>query len=190
MGTGNTTLEINGKVIWKPGYTVGQRTGALPYSEGSHKFVVKREGCLPAETSLPVERGKAQTLIGYAEEIFDEDGNSLGYQIKIARMRQHTPEKGLVVTFVSFCKDEKLDLVIEEAMSGETFIHAVDRRRSSRLKLVDEGRVRAVVKHDGEPIGTIKVDELGNYVVMIFENEKGEKQLQTFYDPEFMISGS
>lgn len=189
-GEGNTKLNINGKTLWKPGYTLGQRTGALPYSGGSHNFTVTKEGCLPAEKKITVEAGKAQTIVGFAEEVFDEDGNSLGWQIRLASLKQHTPESGLVVTFISFCREDVIDLEITEAVSEKTFTQSVNKRRTTRLKLVDSGRVRASVSCNGDYIGTIKVDEEGNYVAFIFEGDDGNRKLKTFYDPEFMISGS
>lgn len=188
-GTGNTMLKINGKDQWEKGYRLGQKTGALPYRAGKHKFVVSKEGCLPAEREIVIEKGLSQTIVGFAEEVFDEDGNSLGWQIRIAGLKQHTPEKGLVVTFVSFCKEESLDLVIDEAQSGKVFRQTVHKRKSERLTLVDKGRVRASVSCDGEKIGSIKVNSAGNYVAMIFEGDDGKKKLKTFYDPSFMISG-
>lgn len=188
-GEGNTKLKINGKSIWEPGYRLGQRTGALPYRGGTHNWVVTKEGCLTAEREVKVEAGKAQTVVGFAEEVFDDEGESLGWQIKLASLKQHTPEEGLVVTFVSFCREDAIDLEISEAMSEKTFKQTVNKRQTSRLKLVEKGRVRASVKCNGEYIGTIKVDEIGNYVAMIYEGEDGKRKLKTFYDPEFMISG-
>ncbi|MBK1833323.1 hypothetical protein [Roseibacillus ishigakijimensis] len=189
-GQGKVDLKIDGSTIWKPGYTLGQRTGALPYRGGKRSFLVSREGCLPAEREITVEAGKAQTVVAFAEEEFDENGESLGWQIKLARLAQHTPESGLVVTFISFCKEDVIDLEITEAMSQKTFKQAVNKRRTTRLKLVENGRVRASVKCGGDYIGTIKVDDEGNYVAFIFEGDEGRKKLITFYDPEFMISGS
>lgn len=189
-GSGNAKLKINGKTLWEPGYRLGQRTGALPYKGGTQKFIVSKEGCLTAEREVKVEAGKAQTIVAFAEEVFDDEGESLGWQIKLARLAQHTPESGLVVTFISFCKEDVIDLEITEAMSEKTFKQSVNKRRTSRLKLVEKGRVRASVKCQGKYIGTIKVDEVGNYVAMIFEGDDGKRKLKTFYDPEFMISGS
>ncbi|GHC49523.1 hypothetical protein [Roseibacillus persicicus] len=189
-GEGNTKLEINGKDIWEPGYRLGQKTGALPYSGGTQKFVVTKEGCLTAEREVKVVKGKSQTIVAFAEEVFDEEGESLGWQIKLASLQQHTPEQGLVVTFVSFCKDDVLDLTIEERQTDKTFKQSVRKRRSERLKLVDSGRVRATVSCGGEVIGSIKVEDQGNYIAMIFDSDEGKRKLITFYDPQFMISGS
>ena len=189
-GEGNTWLKINGKEIWKPGYRLGQLTGALPYEGGKLKLNISKKGCLAAERELEVEAGKAQTLVSYAEEVFDEEGESLGWQIKVARLHQHTPQSGLVVTFVSFCKEKAIDLEIMEAMSQKTFNQTVTKLKSTRLTLVESGRVRATVKCGGKYIGTIKVDEAGNYVAMIYEGDDGKRKLKTFYDPNFMISGN
>jgi hypothetical protein len=188
-GKGNAKLKIDGKSIWEPGYKLGQRTGALPYRGGTYKWVITKEGCLTAEREVKIEAGKAQTIVGFGEEVFDEEGESLGWQIKLASLKQHTPESGLVVTFISFCNVEAIDLEITEAMSGKTFKQSVNRRKTSRLKLVEKGRVRASVTCNGEYIGTIKVDEIGNYVAMIYEGDDGKRKLKTFYDPEFMVSG-
>lgn len=189
-GEGNTGLKINGKNIWKPGYRLGQKTGALPLSAGKQKFVVSKEGCLVAEREIVVEKGQSQTVVGFAEEVFDEEGESLGWQIKLASLKQHTPESGLVVTFLSFCKEDALDLVIEETVTKKVYNQLVKKRRSERLKLVDSGRVRATVKYKGERIGSIKIEDKGNYVAIIYDSEEGKKKLKTFYDPKFVISES
>ena len=160
-GEGNTKLKINGKDIWEPGYRLGQKTGALPYANGSVKIVVTKEGCIEAEREIDIEKGKSQTVVAFAEEVFDEEGVSLGWAIKLARMQQHTPESGLVVTFVSFCKEDVLDLEINESQSGKKYTQAVQKRKTTRLKLVDSGRVRASVKCGDEFIGSIKVENNG-----------------------------
>ena len=145
---------------------------------------------MPAEQEITVVKGISQTVIGFAEEVFDEEGTSLGWQIRLARLEQNTPEKGLVVTFVSFCKDDALDLVIDETQSNKTFTQTVYKRKSQRLTLANSGRVRASVTCNGERIGSIKVNTEGNYIGLIFEGDHGKKKLITFYDPKFMISGS
>lgn len=188
-GTGNTSLAIEGKDIWKKGYTLGQITGALTLRQGKHEFTVSREGCLTADRDITVEKGKSVTVISFAEEVFDEEGQSLGWQIKLASLKQHTPEKGLVVTFVSFCQEDFLDLVVEQFETKKVFKQTVKKRRSERLKLADSGRIRAGVSCNGEHIGAIKVEKPGNYVAMIFDTEEG-KRMKVFYDPKFMISGS
>lgn len=188
-GEGQTKLRINGKDIWEPGYRLGQKTGALPYANGTLKVIVTKEGCIEAEREVVVEKGRSQTIVAFAEEVFDKEGVSLGWGIKLARLGQHTPEKGLVVTFVSFCKEDALDLEIDEAQSNKQFTQTVYKRKTARLKLVDKGRVRASVTCNGERIGSIKVDGQGNYVAMIYEGDDGKRKMKVFFDPSFMISG-
>ncbi|MGJ8724951.1 MAG: hypothetical protein ACSHYB_10380 [Roseibacillus sp.] len=189
-GEGKTKLRINGKDIWEPGYRLGQKTGALPYSNGTLDVVVSKEGCITAEREVEVEKGKSQTIVAFAEEVFDDEGVSLGWGVKLARLSQHTPEKGLVVTFISFCKEDAIDLEIDESQSDKQFTQTVYKRKTARLKLVDSGRVRASVKCNGEHIGSIKVDDQGNYVAMIYQGDDGKRKMKVFFDPNFMISGS
>ena len=189
-GEGNTNLRINGKDIWEPGYKLGQKTGALPYSDGDIDVVVTKKGCITAEREVEIERAKSQTIVAFAEEVFDEEGVSLGWGIKLARLHQFTPEKGLIVTFVSFCKDDALDLEINEAQSKKKFTQTIQKRKSARLKLVDKGRVRATVTCGGEYLGNIKANNQGNYVAMIYDGEDGKRKMKVFFDPSFMISGN
>lgn len=188
-GSGKTTLKIDGKNVKPSGFSLGQRSGAVPFKAGTLKFVLSKEGCLSAEREVKIAVGQSKTVVAFAEEVFDEEGQSLGWQIKLATLEQHTPESGLMVTFVSFCKEDALDLEIREAMTGKTYKQTVNKRRTARVKLVEEGRVRATVTCQGETLGRIRVDEHGNYVAMIFEGDDGKRKMETFYDPEFLVSG-
>ncbi len=188
-GRGNLQMVINGKAPKKDGFRLGQRTGPIPFQKGALKLLLTKEGCLPAERRIEITAETAQTIVMYAEEDFDEAGKSLGWQIKTARLQQHTPKKGLVITFVSFCKKDVLDLEIEEGFSGKLFKQSVYKLKSTRLQIAESGRVRATVNYLGERIGTINVDENGNYIAMIYEDDDGQKKIETFYDPEFIAAG-
>ena len=85
-GTGNTRIAIDGNVMWEKGYVMGQRTGGIGFKRGVHKFVVTKEGCKNAEKSIMMDAGKTQTLVSYAEPIRDEDGEIVGWALKVERL--------------------------------------------------------------------------------------------------------
>ena len=187
-GEGKTDLNIDGAKIWKKGYSFGQRTGGLAYKRGNHEFSVSKAGCLTAKQKVKVEAKQSLTLVGYAEESFDEDGQFLGWQIKLANLKQHSPEKGFSVTFVSFCKEKFLDLEIEEVLSRKKLKQAVAQRRVARLNFANKSRMKTIVSYKGEILGAINVDEPGNYVAMIYDGEDGMRKLKYFYDAKFTSS--
>ncbi len=186
-GTGNAKVSIDGSTMWPQGFKVGQRTGGIGLKRGTHKFSVTKEGCKKAEKSIMVKAGQTQTLVAYAEPVRDEDGKITGWALKLARLSQHTPRKGMFMTVVSFCEEKELAIDIYEGVSDRKMKVVAPRLKAERLEL-GSGEVRAEVSYKGESLMTLKAEENGNYVVMVFEDgEKGKKAI-SFYDPKFVMA--
>ncbi|NNC87433.1 MAG: hypothetical protein HKN82_03110 [Akkermansiaceae bacterium] len=186
-GEGNTFFEVDGKSLWKKGYKLGQRTGGIGMEQGAHEFVVKKTGCNPAKRKIDIAAGQTQTLVAYAEADLDDLGEIIGWNLRLARLGQNTPESGFWVTLISFCREKELPLEVFEGMSEKTIKAAVPRLKAKRFQ-IGSGEVRAIVSHKGERLLTLKAQDRGNYVVMVFENEKGEKEALSFFDPKFIIA--
>ena len=186
-GTGNTKISIDGSSMWPQGFKVGQRTGGIGLKRGSHKFTVTKEGCKEAEKSIMVEAGQTQTLVAYAEPVRDEDGAIVGWSLKMARLSQHTPRKGMFMTLVCFCEEKELAIDVYEGVSDRRMKMVAPRLKAERIEL-GSGDVRAEVSYKGEALMTLKAEENGNYVVMIFEDGGKGKKAISFYDPKFVMA--
>ena len=186
-GEGNLKMTMEGKEYWPQGFKLGQRTGGIGMKAGKKEFVLRKDGCKGVKRSLDVVAGETQTFVCYAEPVRDEDGKIIDWELKIARLRQHTPEKGIFVTIVSFCEEKELAIEINETASGEVVKVAVPKMKTTRAKLAS-GLVSAEIKYQGEVVTNVMAEKAGNYVVMLYNAVDGAKKGMVFYDPKFVLA--
>lgn len=186
-GEGNLNLTIEGKDYWPQGFKLGQRTGAIGMKAGKKEFVLRKEGCKGAKRSLDVVAGETQTFVCFAEPVRDEDGNIIDWELRVARLRQHTPEKGIFLTIVSFCEDEQLGLEVSERAGGAEKRVLVPKMKTTRVRM-DGGLVAAEIKHRGRIVTNVMAEKAGNYVVMLYNGADGARKGTVFYDPKFVLA--
>lgn len=186
-GEGNLKMTMEGKEYWPQGFKLGQRTGGIGMKAGKKEFVLRKDGCTGVKRSLDVVAGETQTFVCYADPVRDEEGKIIDWELKIARLRQHTPEKGLFVTLVSFCEDKELAIEINETASGEVVKVVVPKMKTTRAAL-QGGLVNAEIKHRGEVVTHVMAEKAGNYVVMLYNDADGAKKGMVFYDPKFVLA--
>lgn len=186
-GEGNLKLTMEGKNHWPQGFKLGQRTGGIGMKAGKKEFSLSKEGCKSASRSLEVVAGETQTFVCYAEPVRDETGEIIDWELKIARLRQHTPDQGIFITVVSFCEEKELPVEINETASGEVVKVVVPKLKTTRAAL-KSGLVSAEIKVKGEVVTNVLAAKAGNYVVMLYNEADGSKSGTVFYDPKFVLA--
>ena len=94
---------------------------------------------------------------------------------------------GMFMTLVCFCEEKELAIDVYEGVSDRRMKMVAPRLKAERIEL-GSGEVRAEVSYKGEALMTLKAEENGNYVVMIFEDGGKGKKAISFYDPKFVMA--
>ena len=187
VGEGTTSILIDGANNWPQGFRLGQRTGAIGLRKGDHEFTLSKPGCKAARKVIPVVGGATQTLVAYAEPVRDDSGMIIAWELKVAKLKQHTPDQGMFLTVVSFCDEPEVPLDIHETVS-DTRLKTVAKRLGVVRVALQKGQNIAEISHAGEEITSLATDGSGNYVLMLYEDEEGKKGGLTFFDPKFVLA--
>lgn len=188
-GDGKANIVINGEDIFPKGYQLGQRTGGFGLKAGSHSITVKKNGVEPGTTKITLNTGETMTLIAFSEKVPPKkEGEPPVWQTKILRLKQSDPERGYRMTLVSVC--DKDEVTIKAANQGKGAIETAHVKRLA-TSMVDLGgsRGEVLVKAGEDIVTTLSPEDPGNYVVVLYQDEKGAIKALSFFDPKFVIAG-
>lgn len=185
---GNVNFSLDGQDLYKPGYKLGQKTGGMGFKAGSYELRASKKGCKAETKSIKLENKQTQTFIAYSVPVRDELGEVINWEVKIASLRQQTPERGYVVTLISLCEAKELPVTIVAEGTPKPIKEVVPRKKAHTVKAGQpQGGVRVAV---GETVvAGFYTDDPGNYVVLIYEDKDGKKAAIHYYDPKFLIAG-
>ena len=186
-GEGNLMVSIDGNSYWTKGIELGQRSGGIGLKAGKKDFVITKTGCKGARRSIDIVPGETQTLVFYSLPVRDEEGKVVDWELKVARLRQHTPEQGLHLTVISFCEEPELPIEIFESASQSAKTVVVPKMKTTRVEL-DGALVSAEIRYQEEVVTTVLAERRGNYVVMLYTDGEGDRQGISFYDPKFVLA--
>ena len=187
-GEGNLNCSLDGQDLFAPGYTLGQKTGGMGLKVGKYEVAFKKSGCNGAKKEIEIENGKTQTLIAYGEAVRDDLGEIVGWNIKVGRLSQKTPEQGFLITLVSFCEESELDVTIVAEGTPDPIRERIPKMKAHSVKAgKPQGGVRVAVGKT--PVAGFYTDDPGNYVVLIYSGADGAKEAIHYYDPRFLVAG-
>lgn len=188
-GEGKANIVIDGEDIFPKGYQLGQRTGGFGLKAGAHSITVKKNGVEPGTTKITLNTGETMTLIAFSEKVPPKkEGDLPVWQTKILRLKQSDPERGYRMTLVSVC--DKDEVTVKAANQGKGAIETAHVKRLTTT-MVDLGGARGevLVKAGEEIVTTLSPEDPGNYVVVLYQDEKGAIKALSFFDPKFVIAG-
>jgi hypothetical protein len=186
-GEGNLMVSIDGNSYWREGIELGQRSGGIGLKAGKKEFVLTKTGCKGAKRTIEIVPGETQTLVFYSLPVRDEAENIVAWELKVARLRQHTPDQGLHLTVISFCEEQELPVEIFETASQVSKKVLVPKMRTTRVEL-DGALVSAEIRHKEEVVTTVLAERRGNYIVMLYTDGEGARKGISFYDPKFVLA--
>jgi len=188
-GDGTTRIMINGENLFPKGYQLGQRSGGIGLAAGTHTVTFEKNGVTGGSTKIDLKPGETLSLIGFAEKISAADDHAQPHwATRILRLKQSDPERGLRMTLLSLC--ESNEVRVEAIIPEKSEIHVAQVTRLSTASIdLGNKRSEAMVRVGGDIITTISPDELGNHVVVLYQNAKGKIRALTFFDPKFVIAG-
>jgi hypothetical protein len=190
-GSGNMQLLIDGENMFPKGYRLGQRTGGIGLKAGSRRIEVRKEGIEAGSTKVKLATGETVTVIAFAEPVPVEKRTKKDtpkWSAKILRLRQRDVERGFRMTVVSVSKRPSVSVQVAAEARGKVQNGTVKRMGVASFNL-GGGRGDVMLKIDGETLAQVSLDDPGNYVVVIYDDDDGKIHGLSFYDPKFVIAG-
>ncbi len=179
-GEGTVTLLLDGSNLYPSGYKLGDATGGMGVPVGRCKVVIRREGTKDGTTNVTVEEGRTTTIIPFAELIPATDDEPEHWQIRILRLKQKSESERRNATFVSVARDAEIPVEMRDP-DGTWKKYAVKRFDTTVAPMnYPEGYVPLRVKERDLP--SIPVLDVGNYVVVLYDDPDGQLQSLNFRD--------
>lgn len=183
-GTGKLEFFIDGKNIRPEGYQIGNLTGGIALKPASYKMVFRREGITEGTTRVKVKANDTTILIPFAELIPATDEKPEQWDIRILRLKQHESEDKRTASFVSVSREPELKVEMLQ-VDGTWEAVFVQRLKIARAE-IKQARGYLSVRCNGRELSSVSVGAAGNFVSILYEDEKGELRSKAFQDYKYL----
>jgi hypothetical protein len=184
IGTGKLEFTLDGKAVRPAGYQLGNVTGGIALKPANYKVVFRREGVKEGETQVQVKVGDTTILIPFAEEIPATDNQPARWQIRILKLKQHESEDKPTASFVSVSSESELKVEIRQA-DGKWEPVFVKRLGIARAE-IKQSRGYLSVRCKGQDLSAVSVGAAGNFVSVLYEDDKGVLRSKAFQDYKYL----
>jgi len=184
VGTGKLEFLIDGKIVRPEGYQLGNLTGGIALKPASYKMVFRREGVTEGTTQVQVKVNDTMILIPFAELIPATDKKPEHWDIRILRLKQHESENKRTASFVSVSREPELKVEMRQ-VDGTWEAVFVERLKVARAE-IKQARGYLSVRCKGRELSSVSVGPAGNFVSILYEDEKGELRSKTFQDYKYL----
>jgi hypothetical protein len=184
IGTGGLELVIDGKNIRAEGYQLGNVTGGIALKPATYKVVCRREGVKDGATQVQVRADDTTILIPFAEQIPATEKEPARWEIRILRLKQHESEDKRTASFVSVSRDPELK--VEMRQTGGKWEALVVKRLSVVRAEIKQSRGYMPVRCKGQELSSVSVGEAGNFVSVLYDDDKGVLRSKTFQDYKYL----
>jgi len=183
-GAGKLDFLIDGKSIRPEGYQLGNLTGGIALKPASYKLVFRREGVTEGMTKVQVKANDTTILIPFAEHIAATENQPERWEIRILRLKQHESEDKRTASFVSVSREPELKVEMRQ-IDGTWEAVFVERLKVARADIKQTRGYMSVRCKDRE-LSSVSVGAAGNFVSILYEDEKGELRSKTFQDYKYL----
>jgi len=188
-GTGKVAFAINGRDVFPDGYALGQSTGEYAVKTGDLVITIRKTGVETGRTNIQLNGGETVTLIAFAEQVPRKElSDPPKWAVRLLRMKQQDEAQGFALSLVSVCKAEETAVDLHAIDSG-----SVEKAFAKRMGIVkvdlDRKRGEVFVKAGDRVLTTVSPDSPGNYVVILYENQEGQTEAVSYYDPKLLAAG-
>ncbi len=183
-GTGKLEFLIDGKSVRPDGYQLGNLTGGIALKPASYKLVFRREGVTEGMTKVSVKANDTTILIPFAEHIPATDKKPERWDIRILRLKQHESDDKRTASFVSVSREPELKVEMRQ-IDGVWEAVFVERLKVARAD-IKQARGYLSVRCMGRELSSVSVGAAGNFVSVLYEDEKGELRSKTFQDYKYL----
>jgi hypothetical protein len=183
-GTGTVRVKVNGKEPYPAGYKFAAVTGGIGLLPGSHTVKFERDGVKEGTTTITVSKDQTVTLIPYAERVPATDLEPAHFTIRVLRLKQKDVQNGRSASFVSVSGQPEVHVELRDP-AGKWEKLAVKRLSISQATIhYPEGY--APIKVNGKELEPIPISDLGNYVVLLYDDPNGAIHAVNFRDFKYL----
>jgi hypothetical protein len=183
-GTGILEMKVDSTPLNPKGYNFGDVTGGVPLGLGSHEITIKREGVKEGKTKIVVGPDETTILIPFAEMVPASDTEPAHWEVRVLRLKQLEPESERSATFVSVSQHPELRVDIADP-DGKWNMVTVKRLAVTQAP-IHYPRGYVPLKLNDEKLEPIPVSEMGNYVVLLYDDIDGKTLALNFRDYKFL----
>lgn len=183
-GSGMLTMEVDGKKANDKGYKIGDVTGGISLPPGNRTIRFFREGTKEGSTRVNIVANETTILIPFAERVPATDDEPAYWAIRVLRLKQRDPEVERSATFVSVSKHPEIKVEMRDP-EGKWSSVFVKRLAISQAPILYPRGYVPIKTADGDLV-SIPVASKGNYVVLLYDDEKGKVQSVNFRDRKFL----
>jgi len=183
-GTGNVKVLVDGSDVYEPGYKFGAVTGGIGLSPGNHTVTIRREGVKEGSSKVSVEKDQTVTLIPFAELVPATDQEPAHHAIRILRLKQKQTENGRSASFISVSGQPEVQAELRDPAGKWEKVFV------KRL-MIGEATIKypegyAPIRVNGKDMKPIPIADVGNYVVVLYDDLEGKLQTVNFRDFKYL----
>lgn len=183
-GTGGLTVKVDGTNLNPDGYSLGDVTGGVPLKPGSHEVTIRREGTKEGTTRVNVAVNETTILIPFAERVPASDTEPAHWAIRVLRLKQLEPESERSATFVSVSGTPEIKVDMRDPEGNWSPVYV--KRLAIAQAPIKYPRGYVPIKFGDIKLESIPVGEIGNYVVLLYDDEEGKTKALNFRDYKFL----
>lgn len=183
-GTGNVKVLIDGADVYEPGYRFGVVTGGIGLTPGSHSVTIRREGVKEGTSKVSVEKDQTVTLIPFAEKVPATDQEPAHFAIRILRLKQKQTENGRSASFISVSGQPEVAAELRDPAGKWEKVFVKRLMIGEAVIRYPEGY--APVRVNGKDMESIPIADVGNYVVVIYDDAEGNIHTMNFRDFKYL----
>ncbi len=184
IGTGKLEFMIDGKAVRPGGYQLGNVTGGIALKPANYQVKFRREGVKEGTTQVQVKVDDTTILIPFAEEIPATDQEPARWNIRILKLKQHQSEDKPTASFVSVSREPTLKVEIRQ-VDGKWEPVFVKRLGIARAE-IKQSRGYMSVRCNEQDLSAVSVGAAGNFVSVLYEDDKGALRSKTFQDYKYL----
>lgn len=183
-GTGTVKVSVDGKNVYPAGYKFAAVTGGIGLPPGSHTVKIEREGVKEGSTTVTVDKDQTVTLIPFAERVPATDQEPAHFAVRILRLKQKEIQDGRSASFVSVSGQPEVMAELR-APAGTWEKVFVKRLTIGQAKIFyPEGY--APIRVNGKDMDPIPIADVGNYVVVLYDDPDGNLHAVNFRDFKYL----
>jgi hypothetical protein len=184
VGSGKLEFQIDGAKVRDEGYEFGDVTGGIPRKPASYKIKFRRNGIETGETKLDVIRNETTTLIPFAEYVPATEKKAARWIIRILKLKQSGSPGKSTATVINLTSKPELRVKIQQP--DESWLTLSVKRLTLERTPILQRAGYVSMRTEGGDLKPLSVGTSGNFVSVVYEDDKGAICSQNFQDLKYL----
>jgi hypothetical protein len=184
VGSGKLEFQIDGAKVRDEGYEFGDVTGGIPRRPASYKIKFRRNGIETGETKLDVIRNETTTLIPFAEYVPATEKKAARWIIRILKLKQSGSPGKSTATVINLTRKPELRVKIQQP--DESWLTLSVKRLTLERTPILQRAGYVSMRTEGGDLKPLSVGTSGNFVSVVYEDDKGAICSQNFQDLKYL----